>query len=84
MTSKFKKNRSSKTHNSKRYFPTKWLISCAILVSTSLGLGTAIYLIQQAHQQHLTDSKFDPVQARVARFTQSGQATPPGGGYNFY
>ncbi|MDQ0513563.1 hypothetical protein J2Z62_000001 [Mycoplasmoides fastidiosum] len=80
MNRKFKKMLLGFADQYRFSLSANWLISFATLTSSITAFVSSAYWVEQAYQAQLAAEQFDPVQARVARITQSGQATVPGGG----
>ncbi|MDQ0514384.1 hypothetical protein J2Z62_000822 [Mycoplasmoides fastidiosum] len=81
MNSKFKKILFGSSDKYRFFWPTKWLISFAILVSSTTTFISSVYLVHQEHQAQQAAEQFDPVQERIARISQSGLTTTSGGGH---
>ncbi|MDQ0514387.1 hypothetical protein J2Z62_000825 [Mycoplasmoides fastidiosum] len=80
MNPKFKKILFGSTDKYRFSAPTNWLISFAILLSSTTAFISSAYLVHQEHQAQQAAEQIDPVQDRLARITQSGQVNAPGGG----
>ncbi|MDQ0514382.1 hypothetical protein J2Z62_000820 [Mycoplasmoides fastidiosum] len=80
MNAKFKKILFGSTDKYRISLPANWLISLAILASSTAGFVSSVYFTRQESQAQQAAEQIDPVQDRLARITQSGQANASGGG----
>ncbi|MDQ0514356.1 hypothetical protein J2Z62_000794 [Mycoplasmoides fastidiosum] len=78
MNPKFNKFVFGATGKDRFSFSTNCLISLALLTSSVTAFISSTYLVHQAYQAQQAAEQIDPVQARIARITQSGQTTTGG------